>query len=185
MYDQQKKEVLMDMAEEIRYDAVHVDFSSERDVEILTKIGIPDSLSPYIDIVSEEKYGGYSLYDRVNVFEKQPVDNEKFKGLCLFGINDSGYLVITGDGEVKLFDMDAEELVPVNESLDAFLDSAYEYAQFINSITEKNGEDAFIDGDYSEDDVDSLREALAGIDDTSVEEGFWADELDNLMDVLE
>ena len=48
--DQQKKEVLMYLAKEIKYDAVHVDFLSERDVEILTKIGIPDSLSPYIDI---------------------------------------------------------------------------------------------------------------------------------------
>ncbi len=185
MYDQKKKELLMDMAKEIRYDEVHVNFLSERDTEILTIIGIPDSISPYIDIVSEEKYGGYSLYDRVNIFEKQSVNNEEFKNLCLFGKNDSGYLVITSDGEVKLFDIDAKELVTINKSLDAFLDSTYEYAQFINIIIEKNGEDAFMDGDYSEEDVDSLRETLTEIDDTSVEEGFWADELVNLIDSIE
>jgi hypothetical protein len=185
MYDQKKKDLLMDMAKEIKYDAVHVDFLSERDTEILINIGIPDSISPYIDIVSEEKYGGHSLYDRVNIFEKQPVNNEEFNNMCLFGKNDRGYLVITSDGEVKLFDIEEEELVTVNKSLDAFLDSAYEYVQFINSIIEKNGEDAFMDGDYSIEDVESLREALTEIDDTSVEDGFWADELVNLIDCIE
>ena len=61
MYDQQKKETLMHLAKEIKYSAVHVDFLSDRDVEILTGIGIPDSLSPFIDIESEDRFGGYSL----------------------------------------------------------------------------------------------------------------------------
>ena len=81
--------------------------------------------------------------------------------------------------------MDAEELLPVNKSLDAFLDCAYEYSQFVHSINEKNGEGAYIDGNYSEDDVDLLRETLSKIDEAAVEEGFWADELVNLIDGIE
>lgn len=185
MYDLKKKEVLMDMAEEIKYSEVHVDFLSERDVEILTKIGLPDSFAPYINIEPEKNYGGYSLFDRINIFEKYSLDREDFKGLCLFGRSGDGYLVITSDGEAAFFDIDREELIPVNESLDAFLDSAYEYAMFINSVCEKNGEDAYIDGDYTEDDVDQLRNALEAVDDTSIEEGFWADELVNLIDCIE
>ncbi|MCR5327295.1 MAG: SUKH-4 family immunity protein [Saccharofermentans sp.] len=185
MYDQQKKEVLMDLSKEIKYDAVHVDFLSERDVEILTKIGIPDSLAPYIDIEPEKNYGGYSLIDRINIFEQYPLDREDFKHLCMLGRIDDRYIVITGDGEVAVFDVDADELFPVNKSLDAFLDSAFEFAQFIKSVNEKNGECAYIDGNYTEDDVDLLREALTAIDDTSIEEGFWADELVNLIDCIE
>ncbi len=185
MYDQQKKEALMYLAKEIKYDAVHVDFLSERDIEILTKIGIPDSLSPYINITPEKEYGGYSLFDRVNIFEQYPCDKEEFKRLCMLGRIDDRYFVITSEGEVNLYDIEMEELVPANKSLDAFLDSAYEYSQFIKTINEKNGECTFIDGAYSEDDVDSLRETLEKIDDSSIEEGFWADELENLIDSIE
>ena len=114
MYDLKKKEVLMDMAEEIKYSEVHVDFLSERDAEILTKIGLPDSFAPYINIEPEKNYGGYSLFDRINIFEKYSLDREDFKGLCLFGRSGDGYLVITSDGEVAFFDIDREELIPVN-----------------------------------------------------------------------
>lgn len=185
MYDQQKKELLMDLSTEIKYDTVHVDFLSERDIEILTKIGIPDSLSPFIDIVSEKQYGGYTLYDRVNIYEKYPLDKPEFKNLCLFGKAGDGYLVITRYGNVAFFDTYAMEILSVNKSLDAFFDSAYEYAQFVNSVIEKNGEDAYLDGNYSEDDVYLLREALTNVDETSVEEGFWADKLVDLIDNIE
>lgn len=185
MYDQQKKDVLMELSTEIKYDTVHVDYLSERDVEILTKIGIPDSLSPFIDIVPEKKYGGYSLFDRVNIYEKYPLDKAEFKDLCLFGRTGDGYLVITRYGAVSFFDVNADELLPVNNSLDAFLDSTYEYAQFVNSVIEKNGEDAYLDGNYSEEDVDMLRKALINIDETSVEESFWADKLVDLIDNIE
>lgn len=185
MYDERKKELLMDLSKEVKYDEVHVDFLSERDIEILTQIGIPDSLSPYIDIVNEMKYGGYSLFDRVNIYEKYKLDKEEFKDMCLFGKSEIGYFVITRDGEVGGFDIEADELLPVNKSLDAFLDSAWAYSQFVKSINEKNGEDAYLDGDYTEDDVDSLREALIAIDETSVEDSFWADELDNLIGNIE
>lgn len=185
MYDQQKKEVLMYLSKEIKYDAVHVDFLSERDVEILTKIGIPDSLSPYIDIEPEKNYGGYSLFDRINIYEEYPLDNEEFKGLCMLGRSGDGYIVITRDGEVCFNEVDSDELLFVNKSLDAFLDCAYEYAQFVKTVNEKNGEEAFLDGNYTEDDVDSLKDAMAGIDEEAVEEGFWADELENLIDDIE
>ena len=185
MYDLEKKEVLMHLAREIKYDAVHVGFLSERDVEILTKIGIPDSLSPYIDIEPEKRFGGYSLFDRVNIYEKYPLNNEDFKGLCLLGRSGDGYIVINRDGDVRFHEVNSGELLPVNKSLDAFLDFAYEYSQFVNSINEKNGEGAYIDGNYSEDDVDSLREAMANIDEEAVEEGFWAGELANLIDNIE
>ena len=185
MYDQQKKELLMELSTEIKYETVHVDFLSERDVEILTIIGIPDSLSPFIDIVPEKKYGGYTLYDRVNIYEKYPLDKPEFKNLCLFGKNGGGYLVINREGKVAIFDTEVMELLCVNKSLDTFLDSAYEYAQFVKSVIKKNGEDAYLDGNYSEDDVDMLRKALISIDETSVEEGFWADKLADLIDNIE
>ena len=185
MYDQQKKEVLMYLAKEIKYDAVHVDFLSERDVEILTKIGIPDSLSPYIDIQPEKNYGGYSLFDRINIYEEYPLDNEEFKGLCMLGRSGDGYIVITRDGEVCFNEVDSDELLFVNKSLDAFLDCAYEYAQFVKTVNAKNGDGALIDGNYTEDDVDSLRKAMAEIDEEAVEDGFWAGELENLIDDIE
>lgn len=185
MYDLEKKEALMHLAREIKYEAVHVDFLSERDVEILTRIGIPDSLSPYIDIESEKKYGGYSLFDRINIYEKYPLDNEEFKGLCMLGRCGDGYIVINRNGEVCFHEVDSDELLPVNKSLDAFLDFAYEYSQFVKTINEKNGDSACIDGNYTEDDVDSLREVMANIDEDAVEDGFWADELANLIDAIE
>ena len=38
---------------------------------------------------------------------------------------------------------------------------------------------------YTEDDVDSLRKAMADIDEEAVEDGFWAGELENLIDDIE
>ena len=185
MYDQQKKEYLMHMAKEIRYKTVHVSFLSMRDVEILTRIGIPDSFSPYIDIIPGEKYGGYSLYDRINKYENYPLDNEEFKDMCLIGQSGDGYLVITKDGSVHNYDTDSMKLYFVNTSLDAFLDFAYEYSRFVDSVIEKNGEDAYLDGNYSEEDVASLTEALTLIDKAAVEEGFWVEELADLIDNIE
>lgn len=45
MYDEKKKTILIDdLTEEVKYDAINVDFLSKRDVEILTKIGVPHSM---------------------------------------------------------------------------------------------------------------------------------------------
>ena len=185
MYDQEKKDYLLKGAREIRYEAVHVDFLSKRDIEILTKTGLPDCLSPYTLIAPGEQYGGYSLFDRITVFEKYPIDNEDFKNFCFFARNDYGYLVITREGEVCLLEDETEELIYVNESLDAYLESAYEYLCFIDQLAEDYGEDAYIEGDYTEDDVFFLRDLLAKIDEAAVEDGFWADELIKLIDDIE
>ena len=52
-------------------------------------------------------------------------------------------------------------------------------------ITFLNENDAYLDCEYTDDDVELLKNTLAEIDENSIENGFWADELTNLMDSIE
>ena len=61
--------------------------------------------------------------------------------------------------------------------------SQYDYPKLCQDII-KEFDEHIIDY-YTEDDVDSLKDAMAGIDEEAVEEGFWADELENLIDDIE
>ena len=142
MYNLEKKKVLLgDFCREIKYESVYVDFLSQRDVEILTKIGIPDSLAPYISIKNISSFGGYSLYNRINIHEGYKKEDELFKELCFIGSVDYGYIVIQKEGTMAIYNYE-EELSYLNGSLDSFLDCAYEFAKFISEVNEKYGEDA-------------------------------------------
>ena len=53
MYDQAKRDALLDGEKEILWSSVHVDFLSPCDVEITTKIGLPSSVAPFIELTDE------------------------------------------------------------------------------------------------------------------------------------
>lgn len=184
MYDEQKKEKLLDGEQEVRYDTVSVDFLSYRDVQILTQIGVPESVSPFINMESKEQYGGYSLFDRINIFEKCEKEDSFLKELCLIGSVDYGYLVIQKDGEIGIWGYESESLSYVNGSLDAFLDCAYKYYQFIIEIQEKYGEDAYMDASYEEGDVELLKSHIAEIDPNAIDNGFWAEQIECLYEEI-
>lgn len=186
MYDHAKRDALLDGEKEILWSSVHVDFLSPRDVEITTKIGLPSSVAPFIELTDEASYGGYSLYDRVNIFEKYPLDNDGFKDLCLLGKTAEGYIVITPEGEICLVDVESEAILYMNKSLEAFLETTYEYMKFIETVNEKyDSPDAFFDGQYNDEDIEQLRKNIDKIDDVAADDGFWAEQLDMLFDDMQ
>lgn len=186
MYDQAKRDALLDGDKEILWSSVHVDFLSPRDVEITTKIGLPSSVAPFIELTDEASYGGYSLYDRVNIFEKYPLDNDGFKDLCLLGKTAEGYIVITPEGEICLVDVESEAILYMNKSLEAFLETLYEYMKFIETVNEKyDNPEAFFDGQYNDEDIEQLRKNIDKIDDVAADDGFWAEQLDMLFDDMQ
>lgn len=183
MYSEDKKARLVgEFSKEIKLEKIHCKFVSDRDREILTQIGVADSMSPYISLATEEIYAGYSLYDRVKKFEEYDIDNIQLKTMCFLGHVDFGYIVLTDDGKVQIFDYDREELVECNSSLDAFLDCCYEYMIFVEEIQKKYGEDALFEGLYNEDDVKELESKMRFVDRVALEDGFWLEQIDALIE---
>lgn len=183
MYDNNLKNELMESYnEEILYDKVYVNFLSDRDITILTNIGLPNSISPYISIQSTDKYGGHSLYERINDFEKYDKEEQSLKDLCFIGLVDYGYVVIDKVGKIQIFDYEREALRYVNSSLDIFLDCAYEYMKFMKTVNDKYGEDGFFEGLYTEEDIEELKHKISELDEEALDSGFWDEQIEFLYE---
>ena len=93
-------------------------------------------------------------------------------------------MVIQKDGEIGIWGYESEAFSYVNGSLDAFLDCAYKYYQFIIEIQEKHGEDAYMDASYEEGDVELLKSHIAEIDPNAIDNGFWAEQIEYLYEEI-
>ena len=66
-----------------------------------------------------------------------------------------------------------------NSSIEALADCLVIYRQFIQDIQRENGEDAYLNGDFSDSKFESLKNKLLKADSNAlVDNGFWKEQLD-------
>lgn len=163
--------------------------------KILRDIGLPRSVASYIDFSSEDEGGGQYLSSYFNLSQSgdQYTDKEikhiknKFKNYIYLGNLNSGEIIVIDDTE-EIVLIDHEDLSEsfVNSNLNSFLLCIYEYYKFIKLIKSRFGVDVFIEDVAEINDVEALKEKLLKIDlSISKYEGFWIEELEELIEEIE
>jgi hypothetical protein len=87
------------------------------------------------------------------------------------------------DDRVEVLDHEADFLPQyVNQSLPAFAASLVAYTRFVQEVQTTRGEDAFLDGDFTDEQLAGLQQQLAEADAHAVaKNAFWEQEVDTLL----
>lgn len=187
MYDLEKKDRLLRNAnKEVKIGRIQVDFLSDRDIEILTKVGLPDTAAPYFVFYESKDYAGRLLFDRIKDFDGEELEDEIFRQTCLIGFLDYGdvsYIAIDRKGIVYIYDLVNDYFTQANQSLDQFLDCTYAYSMFLHDIIQKYGSSAWVDCKYEEEDLEKLTNTILSIDEKAGRDTFWMNEIEVMREL--
>lgn len=152
-------------------------------VEFLNEVGLPSYAAPFLSFVndSEDNYEGIcrltSQYDFLE---------EEYSGYIIIGSDGSGNpFVINTEENDQVEWLDHEDCFSsrfVNTTIQEFASCLLTYNKFVNLVIKENGEDAFFNSDFTDEQYDWLKGEMIKIDTNAVlQEGFWNEELELLL----
>jgi hypothetical protein len=149
-------------------------------IEFLTKSGLPVDAAPFLTFVdnSEDKYKGI-----VRLTVQFDFLEEEFKKWIVIGsCSDGDPIAINVESGDQIDWLDHENYFEpgvFNSSIEALADCLIIYRQFIQDIQRENGEEAYLNGDFSDIQFESLKSKLLKADNKAlVDNGFWKEQLD-------
>jgi hypothetical protein len=154
----------------------------EETKEFLRVCGFPDQSAPFLSFVKNSEHITETItrlsdmYDLPNEFEKY----------IKIGSDGSGNPIVintANNDRVELLDheQDFELLDIMNNDVYALSSALIDYNTFIKTILKENGEDAFLDANFSDTQFDTLKNSLIIRDEYAAKRGFWKMELDILL----
>ena len=150
----------------------------EATIEFLLNAGLPDSAAPFLD------FFGHGSRRLQPASEAYPIGSEFDRYLCI-GTNDAGDPICLdtafGGAVVLLSHDDNFRAVAVNSSVGQLAESLLAFRKLVDATCERNGEDAFLDGDIPDDLIETLAAELTSIDPECMSDGsFWQTEVTSL-----
>jgi hypothetical protein len=149
----------------------------------LKTLGLPKDAAPFLSFSNDndEIYEGFlKLTDYFDFLEP---DFEKYIVIGSTGNGDEIVIDIKDDCMIKILDHEdnfTEEFV--NSSIDKFANGLFLYQEFIETIIMENGEDAFINFNYSDNQINDLKQKMISNDKDSMNPGcFWNQEIEILI----
>ncbi len=151
--------------------------------EFLISAGLPDSAAPFLDFRAPD------VGQLPNVAESWQQGAE-FRRYRIIGSNGSGDPVCIDEaenGQVVYLNHDFNfKRVFINSSIPTLAESLLMYRKCIRDVQERNGEDAWLDGDIPAEILESINEELKRIDPAGIQsECFWSFELEQLLEEQE
>jgi hypothetical protein len=154
-----------------------------RTVEFLTQAGLPRDAAPYLSFVnnSEDKYEGIiRLTDQFEFLE------DEFKKWIVIGsCSDGDPIAINVDADDQIDWLDHDNYFEpgfFNSSIEALVDCLVIYRDFVSTIQRENGDDAFMNSDFTDIQFETMKSKLLKADNKAlVDNGFWKAQLD--MDI--
>ncbi len=151
----------------------------EATLSFLSIVGLPADSAPFLSFnQSSEKFQSPSSYFKLA--------DSSLEHFVMIGVDGAGSpLVIDTSAQDQVLLLDHENgftSLPVNRSLKEFQACLVIYNQFIDELLAFRGPDAFLDADFTDAQFAALKHNLLTIDRQAVEQnGFWHNELDNLL----
>lgn len=143
----------------------------------LNEVGLPEAASPFLEFQAPEDG---PLPTSAQEWNLGP-EFARYREIGFNGSGDPVCLDESSDAAVVYLNSDDNfARVFVNSSVPQLAESLLAYRHLVKDTQRRNGPDAFLDGNVSEDLRRWLRDELARIDPAAVEDGFWADEVENL-----
>ena len=151
-----------------------------RTIDFLTQAGLPVDAAPFLTFAdsSADKYKRI-----VRLTEQFDFLEEEFKKWIVIGSCSDGDPIainVDRDDQIEWLDHD-NYFAPgfFNSSIEALADCLVIYRQFVQDIQRENGEDAYLNGDFSDLQFESLKSKLLKADGKAfVDNGFWKEQLD-------
>jgi hypothetical protein len=154
-----------------------------RTVDLLTQAGLPIAAAPFLTFAdnSEDKYKGIiRLTDQFDFLE------EKFKKWIVIGsCSDGDPIAINVDADDQIDWLDHDNYFEprfFNSSIEALVDCLVIYRDFVLTVQRENGDDAFMNSDFTDIQFETMKNKLLKADNRAlVDNGFWKEQLD--MDI--
>lgn len=149
-------------------------------IQFLTKAGLPVDAAPFLTFVENCEDTSKGI---VRLTEQFVFLEEEFKKWIVIGSCSDGDPIainVENDDQIDWLDHDNYfEPGFFNCSIEALAECLIIYRQFIQDIQRENGEDAYLNGDFSDLQFESLKSKLLQADSKAlVHNGFWKEQLD-------
>jgi hypothetical protein len=152
-------------------------------IEFLSTAGLPDYVAPYLSFVKDTS----DLYDGINKLNRQyELIGEEFDRYVVIGSDGSGNPIALNTALADRLEwLDHEDYFSaryINESINQFGEILLAYRDFVNQIIKENGEEAYVDSNFTDEQFKLLKDKIELIDSKAIsEDGFWKEELEMLI----
>jgi hypothetical protein len=152
-------------------------------IDFLISAGLPDSAAPFLSFADT---GAKSTYYCVPLTKLYTFLSSEYDRFVSIGFDGAGNpLVIDTDENDCITWLDHEDDFAasyVNSSLGSLAVYLLAYRDFVQALIASKGDEAFLNGDFTDDEVEALRTKLKEQDGRALEEGtFWNMELQTLL----
>lgn len=151
-----------------------------RTIDFLTQAGLPVEAAPFLSFSdnSDDKYKGI-----VRLTEQYDFLEEEFRKWIVIGsCSDGDPIAINVDANDQIDWLDHDNYFEssfFNSSIDAFAECLVICRNFISKVNEENGEAAFIDGNFTDNQFEIFKNDLIKADSKVFSDNsFWKEELD-------
>lgn len=146
----------------------------------LTNVGLPSDAAPFLSFV---QYNA-DIYNTINKLTQHydflEPDFEKY--VVIGSCSDGDIIAVnTEDNDIVVW-LDHEDYFSslfFNSSINSLAECLLIYRDFIQNILRENGEDAYINSEFTDEQFDSLKQKLSAADFKAItEDGFWKSSLE-------
>ncbi|MDN5216018.1 SUKH-4 family immunity protein [Fulvivirgaceae bacterium BMA12] len=151
--------------------------------EFLISLGLPEEAAPFLTFVKDNDIQYEGILRLTDYFEFLEPEFERY---IVIGSNGSGdEIVIDNLDHCKIKLLDHEDYFSeqfMNSSIDKLANALIIYQEFIDDVLSLYGNDGFLDGKYSFEQIDQLKSKLIESDKGSISEGsVWLEEIEILI----
>jgi SUKH-4 immunity protein len=151
-------------------------------IEFLTVAGLPKGAAPYLSFVQECDRGTLAINKLTAIYDLPESEFEKF--VCIGSDVSDNPIVINTNANDSIMWLDHEDFFTsrfVNNSIHQLAHVLILYKEFIERILIENGEDAYLDGEFNDDQFAYFKGKIEEADGNALAAGtFWSEELETL-----
>ncbi|UKM66600.1 SUKH-4 family immunity protein [Flavobacteriaceae bacterium GSB9] len=160
---------------------------SESSIEFLVKSGLPDSAAPFLSFSKDSNDVYDSVQKLTTIYDFLEPEFEKY--IVIGTCNDGDPIVINTGNNDRIEYLDHEDYFssqPFNSDLSAMAKCLIAYRDFIKRVQAENGEDAFLNSDFTDGQFEVLKLDLKNADSEVIEsDGFWFQQLEMELELRE
>lgn len=154
-------------------------------ITLFTTIGVPRSVSPGIDFLTEEKGGLKNILALYNeVYWKTSIKQKPtLKNDIVFATYNNDFIVSRNRKEIILVSQDDFDDIYINKDIYKFWDSVYVYNRVVNEIIEGNEEVDYYVEAFTDEIIEKVKKKLISVEGKLTQ--FWENLLQEIVEERE
>jgi hypothetical protein len=145
----------------------------------LKEAGLPEHAAPFLTFVnnSEDNHKGIARLTEQYDFLEEEFQKWVVIGSCSDG--DPIAINVHADDQIDWLDHENNfEPAFFNSSIEALADCLVIYREFVSIVQRENGDDAYMNADFTDLQFETMRNKLLKADKKALDSGFWKEQLD-------